>query len=97
MAVDLNEFLQIIQEQSKNDNKPPTQTNTMQRERLELQRERLELQRERLELEKQKHNARSTPTPQNKNDLIIYIFSILLTFASMLASVIVFIIILIKG
>ena len=92
MAVDLNEFLQIIQKQSKNDNKPPT----IQQQRLELQQQRLELQRERLELEKQKQNERKQKQASN-SEFITYLLSIVLTFASMLASVVVFITILIKG
>lgn len=93
MAVDWNEFLKAL-EQEPNQNKPPTQSTTQQR--LELERQRLELQQQRLELERQKQQQR-TQQKANKNELIIYLFSIVLTFATILISVILFIIILIKG
>ena len=92
MAIDWNEFLKVMEQQTPNQNKPPT----IQQQRLELQQQRLELQRERLELEKQKQNERKQKQATN-SEFITYLFSIILTFASMLASVIVFIIILIKG
>lgn len=95
MAVDWNEFLKALEQQKPNQSKPPTQ-NTMQQQRLELQQQRLELQRQRLELEQQKQQQR-TQQKTNKSELITYLFSILLTFGSMLASAVVFIIILIKG
>ena len=95
MAVDWDEFLKALEQQEPNQNKPPTQS-TMQQQRLELQQQRLELQRQRLELEQQKQQQR-TQQKANKNELIIYLFSICLTFATILTSVILFIIILIKG
>ena len=88
MAVDWNEFLKALEQQEPNQNKPPTQS-TMQQQRLELQ-------RQRLELEQQKQQQR-TQQKANKNELIIYLFSICLTFATILTSVILFIIILLKG
>ena len=95
MAIDWNEFLKALEQQEPNQNKPPTR-NSINEQKFELQKQKFELQKQKFEFEREKQQQR-TQQKANKSEFIIYLFSIILTFATILTSVILFIIILIKG
>ena len=88
MAIDWNEFLKALEQQEPNQNKPPTRNS--------INEQKFELQKQKFEFEREKQQQR-TQQKANKSEFIIYLFSIILTFATILTSVILFIIILIKG
>lgn len=103
-VADMLEFKSVEELQKALKQQPNTKSRTQaSTERQQLERERLELAKLKFEYQKEKDRqkqeqeqakiARNT----NRSEPVIYLFSTVLTFATILSSVILFIIILIKG
>lgn len=94
MAINWDDLRGVLDEQERNKNA----VDEARAQRLEIERQRLELARAREQRQAEQQRQRlAQQERQVRSDNIIYVLSIVLTFCSMLASVIVFIIVLIKG
>ena len=94
MSIDWHDLRGVFEEQERTQNA----ADEARAQRLEIERERLELAKAREQRQAEQQRQRlAQQERQVRSDNIVYITSIMITFCSILASMILFVVILVKG